>query len=137
MTLDELDRKIIELKKRGLNILIENELLADLRGRYYETAIDKKVESITNQLRKNVFFLGTIHDQNVSYSKIKEFMGITTDSNLNKILYEDYSLTYIKTAITVAEFYGVPVEILLFQDLEANEQTFRQLYPALFRQGRN
>ncbi len=31
MTSDELDKKIIEIKKRGLNNFVENELIADLR----------------------------------------------------------------------------------------------------------
>lgn len=137
MTLDELDHRIIELKKRGLNILIENELIADLRSQYYNTFIDKKLDSITNQLRNNIRFLGGLHNEFVSSSKIKEFMGLQVDNNLNKILYGEYTLHSLKTAITIAEFYGVPVDILLFQDLEANAETFKQLYPALFRQSRN
>jgi len=137
VTLDELDHRIIELKKRGLNILIENELIADLRSQYYNTFIDKKLDSITNQLRNNIRFLGGLHNEFVSSSKIKEFMGLQVDNNLNKILYGEYTLHSLKTAITIAEFYGVPVDILLFQDLEANAETFKQLYPALFRQSRN
>jgi len=137
VTLDELERRIIELKKRGLNILVENELIADLRSQYYDIFIDKKLGSITNQLRNNIRFLGGLHNEFVSSSKIKEFMGIQVDGNLNKILYGEYTLNSLRTAIIVAEFYGVTVDILLFHDLEANAETFKQLYPALFRQGRN
>ena len=64
-------------------------------------------------------------------------MGIQIDANLSKILYGEYTLSSLRTAIVIAEFYGVPVDILLFQDLEANAETFKQLYPALFRQSRN
>lgn len=137
MTLDELERRIIELKKRGLNILVENELIAELRSQYYDTFIEKKLDSISNQLRRNVRFLGTLHNEFVSSNKIKEFMGIQIDANLSKILYGEYTLSSLRTAIVIAEFYGVPVDILLFQDLEANAETFKQLYPALFRQSRN
>jgi hypothetical protein len=137
VTLDELEHRIIELKKRGLNILVENELIAELRSQYYDTFIEKKLDSITNQVRNNVRFLGSLHKEFISSNKIKEFMGIQVDGNLGKILYGEYTLHSLKTAIIIAEFYGVPVEILLFQDLEANAETFKQLYPALFRQSRN
>lgn len=64
-------------------------------------------------------------------------MGMEVENNLHKIAFGDSNLTSLKTAILVAEFYGVPVEILLFQDIEANAETFRQFYPALFRQNRD
>lgn len=137
MTLDELDKQIIELKKRGLNILVENNLIADLRNRYYSELLKRKLNSISNQFRRNVIYMGKLHGQMISSSKIKEFMGMEVENNLHKIAFGDSNLSSLKTAILVAEFYGVPVEILLFQDIEANAETFRQFYPALFRQNRD
>ncbi len=64
-------------------------------------------------------------------------MGMDVDTNIHRVIYGDSALTSLKTAILIAEFYGVPVEILLFQDIEPNVETFRQLYPALFRQNRD
>jgi len=134
---EELEKKIIEIKKRGLNILIENELIADARSQYYKKLIDKRINAISNQVRKNVIFLGSFHKNNVSRAKVKEFMGMDVDQNFNKILYEDYKLSSLRTGILISEFYGIPVDLLLFQDLEANAETFKQLYPAIFRQSRN
>ena len=137
MTLDELDKKIIEIKQRGLNVLVENELIADLRSQYYTLLLERKISHISDQVRRNVLFLQRAHGQTISTNKIKEFMGMEVENSFNKIIYENNSLTSLKTAILISEFYGIPVEILLFQDLEANVETFRQLYPTLFRQGRN
>ena len=137
MTLDELDKKIIEVKRRGLNILVETELIADLRSQYYEKLVERKLENISAQLRRNVVFLGNAHKQTISSAKIKEFMGINLEFNIHKIVYGDAKISSLKLAIYIAEFYGVPVEILLFQDLEANAETFKQLYPSLFRQSRD
>lgn len=137
MTLDELDKKIIEVKKRGLNILIENELIADLRKEYYNGLLKRKMTRITDQVRRNVLFMTKIHNQTISQGKIKEFMGIDVETNIHKVIYGESTLASLKTAILIAEFYGVPVEILLFQDIEANAETFRQFYPALFRQNRD
>lgn len=64
-------------------------------------------------------------------------MGMDADTNIHRIIYGESALTSLRTAILIAEFYGVPVEILLFQDIEPNVETFRKLYPALFRQNRD
>lgn len=137
MNLDELESKIIEVKKRGLNLLIENELIADLRGEYYTGLLKRKLSRISDQLRRNVLFMTKLHSQTISPAKIKEFMGMDVDTNIHAVIYRDSNLTSLKTAILIAEFYGVPVEILLFQDIEPNVETFRKLYPALFRQNRD
>jgi hypothetical protein len=137
LSLDELEQKIVETKKRGLNLLIENELIADLRGEYYSGLLKRKMNRITDQVRRNVLFMTKIHGQTISPSKIKEFMGMDADTNIHRIIYGESALTSLRTAILIAEFYGVPVEILLFQDIEPNVETFRKLYPALFRQNRD
>lgn len=137
MSLDELESKIVEVKKRGLNLLIENELIADLRGEYYSGLLKRKMNRITEQVRRNVLFMTKIHGQTISPSKIKEFMGMDVETNIHRVIYGDSVLASLRTAILIAQFYGVPVEILLFQDIEPNVETFRKLYPALFRQNRD
>lgn len=137
MTADELDRKIIEIKKRGLNNFVENELIADLRKEYYIENIDKKINRLTERFRANVLYLNRLHKENCSSNKIKEFMGLMMPNDFNKILYEHNNLYSLRQAIIVAEFFGLPVELLLFNDLEANGNTLKAEYPALFRQSRS
>jgi hypothetical protein len=137
VNLDELEKKIIEVKKKGLNILIENELIADVRGQYYNELIEKKLNAISDRVRRNILFLNKLHKNNISGNQIREFMGIEVEPNLNKIAYESYNITSLRTAIILSEFYGVPVELFLFQDIESNAEIFRSIYPALFRQSRD
>jgi hypothetical protein len=137
MTFDDLERKIIEIRKRGLNIVVQTELIANVRGEYYEKLIAKKHSAINDLFRKNINYLASLHKQKVTSNLIQETMGIQPDLNLNKVIYGSFTINNIKTAIAVAEFYGLPVDLLLFNDLEANAQTLKELYPAIFRQGRN
>lgn len=137
MTGDELDRKIIEIKKRGLNNFVENELIADLRSEYYEKAIKKKIHSLSSRFRQNVLFLNKLHKENCSANKIKEFMGLEMPNDFNKILYEEGQLYSLRQAIITAEFFGLPLELILFTDLQANADTLKTEYPALFRQSRD
>lgn len=137
MTSDELDRKIIEIKKRGLNNFIENELIANIRKEYYEKAIEKKIHHISNRFRANVLYLNRLHKENCSANKIKEFMGIDMPNDFNKTIYEENKIYSLRQAIITSEFFGLPVELLLFTDLEANGTTLKAEYPTLFRQSRS
>lgn len=137
MSIDELERRIVEVKKRGLNIIVETELIATLRGDYYEKLISKKQRAITDLFKQNIFYLSSLHNQLATSNALLENMGVTVDKNFNKIIYSDYLLYSIRTAIVVSEFYGLPVEYLLFTDLKANAETLKTFYPALFRQGRD
>jgi hypothetical protein len=137
MTSDELDKKIIEIKKRGLNNFVENELIADLRKEYYEKAIEKKIHRLSDRFRANVLYLNRLHKENCSSNKIKEFMGLEMPIDFNKIIYDENKLYSLRQAIIVAEFFGLPVELLLFNDLQANGDTLKAEYPALFRQSRS
>ena len=137
MTSDELDSKIIEIKRRGLNNFVEAELIADLRKVYYQQSIIKKISNLSDRFRRNVLFLNKLHKQGCSAQKIKEFMGVDMPNDFNRIIYENGKIYSLKQAIIVAEFFGLPFELLLFNDLEANENTLKKEYPALFRQSRS
>jgi hypothetical protein len=43
----------------------------------------------------------------------------------------------LRTFFLVGEFYGLPVELLLFNDLETHGDILKKTYPALFKQSRN
>lgn len=137
MTFDDLEKKIIEIRRRGLNIIVQTELIGTVRGEYYDELIAKKQKAISDLFKKNINYLASLHKQKVTCNLIQETMGVQTDLNLNKIIYGNMMINNIKTAIIVSEFYGLPVDLLLFNDLEANAKTLKEVYPALFRQGRN
>jgi hypothetical protein len=137
MTSDELDKKIIEIKKRGLNNFVENELIADLRKEYYDKSTEQKIIRLTTTFRSNIAYLNRLHKEGCSAQKIKEFMGVEIPYDFNKIIYENQNLYSLRHAIIVSEFFGLPVELILFTDLEANGNTLKKEYPTLFRQSRS
>jgi len=137
MNYDQLEDKIRSIKKRGLNIMVENELIADARKTYHEERMRKKLETMADLIRRNNNFLGKIHGEYCSAQKIKSFMGLETSANLNKALYENGIFYNLHSIYAVAEFYGIPMELLMYTDLEANEDIIKREYPAIIRQGRN
>jgi hypothetical protein len=137
MNYDQLEDKIRSIKKRGLNIMVENELIADARKTYHEERMRKKLETMADLIRRNNNFLGKIHGEYCSAQKIKSFMGLETSGNLNKALYENGIFYNLHSIYAVAEFYGIPMELLMYTDLEANEDIIKREYPAIIRQGRN
>ncbi len=58
MTFDDLERKIIEIRKRGLNIVVQTELIGNIRGEYYDKLIAKKQNAINDLFKKNIFVVG-------------------------------------------------------------------------------
>lgn len=137
MTSDELDKKIIQIKQRGLNNFVENELIATIRKEYYEKTIEKKISHLSNRFRENILFLNKLHKQNCSAQRIKDYMGFEMPMDFNKILYENGKIYSLRQVIITAEFFGLPFELILFTDLEANADTLKKEYPALFRQSRS
>lgn len=137
MTFDELEKNIREIRKKGLNIMVENLLISEERAKYHETFLRKELDILSTRFRKNIKFLGSIHGEYCSAQKIKQFMGIDIDVSLNKILYEDYNLYSFRMALAVSEFYGLPLEILLFQDIEIHYDVLKKEYPALYKQSRH
>lgn len=137
MSFDELEKKIISIRKRGLNILVENQLIADARKLYYTALVDKRMASLTERFRNNANFLGKLHGEWASAEKIRNLMGMELERNINQVLYEGYTLRSLYQATMVSEFYGIPLELMLFTDLQANEEILKKQYPALFRQNRD
>jgi hypothetical protein len=61
-------------------------------------------------------------------------MGLTIDSAFTNFIFKNGTMTYLPFALYVSYFYGIPVEMLLFSDLELHEQTIKQKYPFVFQQ---
>lgn len=137
MTFDEFEEKVRSIKKRGLNIMVENELIADVRKRYHTEKLNQAIAAISDRVKRNNKFLGKLHGEFCSWQKIKSFMGLEYDPDFNKVLYDDYNIYSLKVAYGIAEFYGIPMELLLFTDLEANADIIKREYPALIKQSRH
>lgn len=138
MTRDELDVKIIQVKKRGLPQKVEETIIREVRQEFYDKYFYNKIKHITTRFSRNVLFLAKLHGTKFNIEQIYNTMGVTLNfKTFNDILYNRHVLDGLRTPLILAEYFGIPVELLLFQDLEANESALKEQYPALFKQSRD
>jgi len=137
MSADELEAKIIAIKKRGLNIMVEQDLIRQLRAEYFTEKIQNRVERISNQFARNIEFLSRMFKDHITNNKVRLQMGINLVGDEDKIFRGEHKIYSLRIALIAAEYYGLPVELLLFHDLQADEQLFTQQYPTLIRQNRD
>jgi hypothetical protein len=137
MTADDLDREIIALKKQGLTPYVEKHKTGQLRQKYYLAKITKERENQTQLFLKNIAFLNRIHKSKCNKYTVEETMGIGTDDFFEMLLQGKMSIYNYTHVVLCACFFGIPTELILFTDLEANEQTIRNEYPSLFQQSRH
>jgi len=137
MTFDELDREIIAIKKQGLTPYVERHKIGQVRQKYYLYKITAEKERCTQLFLKNVRFLNKIHKSWCNKHNVEENMGISTDDFFQMLLEEKMNIFNFEHILICAAFFGIPSELILFTDLEANEQTIRNEYPSLFKQSRD
>jgi hypothetical protein len=133
MTADELEQVIVDIRKRGLPKLLEFELIGKARGEYYEERINILNSQISERFFNNVDFLSRMHRSFPSATNIKEYMGYQVDNYYSNMMSAN-KLFSIKQAIVVSKYYGIPIELLLFQDLELYGERIRKDYPTFFKQ---
>jgi len=134
MTYEELDSKIIEIKKKGLSTILEISQIASLRSDFYRERMQQDLDFISDRFHSNVEVLSRIHKVKPTVNNFKEFMGLTIDSAFTNFIFKNGTMTYLPFALYVSYFYGIPLEMLLFSDLELHEQTIKQKYPFVFKQ---
>ena len=134
MTLDDFEQEVLKIKKKGLTKLTEINEIQKVRNKYHTTRIDADIEKISDRIHKNVAYLSATVRVAPTPSRIKEFMGIQTDSYYSKCLNGTLKFYSFEQAVIIAHFYGLPVELILFHDLKAYGKNLWQEYPALFKQ---
>ena len=134
MTYDQLDSKIIDIKKKGLSSILEISQIASIRSDFYREQMQQDLDFISTRFHSNVEVLSRIHKVKPTVNNFKEFMGLTIDSAFTNFIFKNGTMTYLPFALYVSYFYGIPVEMLLFSDLELHEQTIKQKYPFVFQQ---
>jgi hypothetical protein len=132
MTIDEFEQERVNIKKKGLSPYVEDHLMAKLRHKYYTALIDKQEMEISERLLNNMRFLNRIHKSKLSMNNMTDYMGLRSDKYLNATIIEG-KLVHFKYILWIAAYFGIPSELLLYTDLEANEGTIKAQYPALFK----
>lgn len=134
MTLDELEKKIIEIKKLGLSPILEISKISDVRKEYYTQKIRQNQDVIKNRFFKNIHFLVAKYNSSPTKRNIKEFMGIDVDESYSKFYDQKQDIYNTKYVLIMSLYYGIPAELLLFHDLEIYGEQLKNNYPALLKQ---
>jgi len=132
MTYDELEKQIIEIKKKGLPYIIQQSKIAELKGKFYDDESENQLRKISVQFSKNIETLGKMHKSWPSVNHVQEFTGITLPQGYHNFITNRTLLTNLRYVMVVSVYYNIPPEILLFTDIEANEQTIKNQYPFIF-----
>jgi hypothetical protein len=132
MTYDELDKKIIEIKKKGYPYILQQSKISEVRGRYYTDELDKEVDRMTERVHENIMFLSKMHKSWPNANNVKEFVGIRVTTGYDKFINQRMKIVNFEYLIVVSIYYNIPVEILLFTDIQANEKSIKEQYPFVF-----
>jgi len=134
MTLDEFEQEVLKIKKKGLTKLTEINEIAKVRTKYHTHRIHVDHKKISDQIHRNIDYLKVKTSIAPTASRIREFMGIQTDVYYTDVLKGDRWFYSFPQVIIIAQFYGLPVELLIFYDLKAYGTELWEKYPALFKQ---
>ena len=134
MTVDDLDKKIINIKKKGLSKLIEIQLIGEVKGEFFKERIKNTENSLSAQFHKNIEFLSAKLKSFPSGANIKEFMGITPDQYYDSFIKNKSKIFSLEQVLIASQYYGLPIDLLLFHDLTLHVEHLRKEYPALFKQ---
>jgi len=132
MTLDDLEKEIIAIKKKGLPHILEQSEVSKVRGAFYNDYIEEELRRVSLILHRNIELLVKLHKTWPSVNNIEEYVGMKIPQGYSKFISDRGVLYNIRFAIMISIYYGVPLEILLFTDLTANEELTKKKYPVIF-----
>lgn len=136
MTNDDLDKKIISIKKKGLPKVVELQQLKELRSEYYSGKINTLENSLGKRLFKNINYLATRFKSFPSNSNIQEFMGITLSPYFDVFIKNQKGIPPFKDIFAISEYYGVPVNLLIFDDIEIYGEQIWKEHNSVFKQSK-
>lgn len=136
MTFDELDKKIINIKSKGLPKVVELQQVKEVRSEYYRERINNIENSLSARLFKNINYLATKFKSFPSNSNIQEFMGVTLSPYFDIFIKNQGGLLPFKDMVAISEYYGVPLNLLIFEDIEIYGEQIWKEYNTIFKQGK-
>jgi hypothetical protein len=136
MTADDLDKRIISIKNKGLPKVVELQQLNELRSEYYSERIGNLENALSKRLFKNINYLATYFKSFPSNSNIQEFMGITLSPYFDIFIKTQGGIPPFKDIIAISEYYGVPVNLLIFDDIEIYGEQIWKKHNTIFKQSK-
>ena len=136
MTFDELDQEIVLIKRKGLTPFVEQNLIKQVRKDFYSEKLKKDQLEMFSLLHRNIRFLERQYKTYANSVNIQDYLGINISHMYKDWYMGNMSLGSFEFFLYIAYFFSIPVEILMFTDLEANENTIKKQYPLIFKQSR-
>jgi len=136
MNLDDLDKKIISIKNKGLHKVVELQQLKEVRSEYYSKRLTTLEGTLSKRLFKNINYLATLFKSFPSNSNLQEFMGITLSPYFDIFIKTQGGIPPFKDIIAISEYYGVPVNLLIFDDIEIYGEQIWKEHNTIFKQSK-
>ncbi len=136
MTRDEYYNKINEINYGPEREIVKDKMKRALRGQYFEQAIDQRTMSTQDLIERNFRFLARITGRKCTPKTVSEYMCYNAPPDFYDFFQEGYRFSSLKTLNMIAEFYGIPTRMLMFDELETYGDDFIKKYPGLIGQNR-
>ena len=121
--------------------LMKMQKIRRLTGDYYQQSIRSKTSTVQNNVSKNLETLSDFTGKKATPTNINRYMGTSCPEDLFDYWTNDFrSIHAIRSFVFISEFYCVPLEMLMFQDIRAiygTKQNFEEEYASLVRQSRH
>lgn len=137
MTFDDLDREVNLIRKKGLSPFVQDNLIKQVRQKFYDEKIANDLKTTFAQVHRNMKFLERQLKVSATSSNIKDFLGVALPFNYQDWYLGRETVLRLEIAAIVANYFAVPLDLIMFTDLEANERTIKEQYPLIFKQSRN
>jgi len=122
---DQLVEDVLRIRRTTPSPIVAKAEVSRRKRVYFHENITRKQEELTENVRRNLEFLKLRLGRMMTVNNIIEHMGITVDPSVYGFLNDKEKLYSLKVVIIASEFYGVPVEDILFRDLSARDQIYR------------
>lgn len=136
MTFDELDKKIISIRKKGLPKVVELQQIKEVRSEYYKERITYVESSISKRVFKNINYLATKFKSFPANNNIQEFLGVSLSPYFDTFIKTQMGSLPMKDIIVISEYYGVPANLIIFEDLEIYGEQIWKEHHTFFKQGK-
>lgn len=137
MTIDELENKIIEIKKKGLPKIVELNQLREVRSEFYKKKVKKAEEILSSRVLRNISFLSKTFKSYPTSSNIKEFMGVDVSIYYDSFMKNEKGILPFRDMYVIALYYGVPINLFMFEDLEVHGEQIWKEYNTVFKQSKH
>lgn len=120
--------------------LVKKQKIRKITGDYFRYRLSKGWEEMHKNIVKNMETLALYTGRQCTPTNVSRYMGIAGPPDFFSYWTEDHYLNSFRSAVLISEFYAVPVEMLMFQDIKAlygSREIFEEKYASLIRQTRH